>query len=883
MKAIWRLPLLLFVAAFLAVLVVVGSWKIVQEEHAMRMLVADAREELREAWDAAEMVLEVLAAAGGERWSTDDDDDASLEPLVRKMLQQHRSQFSAVACYGRKPKEESLEDRERVPGDSSAESVFYSRFVVSEDARLAATLRRTLPRQLLGTVLQNTLKRPVPVLTTNFPKISRPALIWLRAVPSPTFLPSVKRRRIGAVLVAVVDLARLQTSWEQRHFGSRMVLQKRKDERPLGKDEEVKMSWSLDAVRPSLLQFVAQSREIPGLHLEIRRHLGIIQLWPPEIYGVAFWIALFCGMLGWSWQRQQRKAAQAVAGKKVLEREQERALRTLHAIGDMVLVVDADWRLCYANSVARKMLCMSESVVREQKLEEAIQLRDPETGKAVDDLRAFFLKQSVEGGRKPLYLVNRQGRETTIDSRVSPLSLADGHDGWVIVMRDVSAEQALLKQLAYQSSHDALTGLYNRGAFEKWVRGALGGCNGEEGEHAVIYLDLDRFKLINDTCGHVAGDELLKRMAEKLSASLRAEDRLARVGGDEFGILLPCCSLELAEKIAKRILSSIGEYRFHWEEKVFQVSASIGVLPVGRDGIMTLKEVLMAADLACHVAKEEGRNRIHVHVPDDDEISRHHHQMQWLPRLHEALDNDRFDLFVQPIMPLDEKSSLPPMNEFLIRLWTREGKLLPPGLFIPAAERFDLMWQIDRWMVENAIGRLAEAPADQLYTINLSAQTFGDRSFAEFVAMTLESYGVEARRICFELTETAAVSNITVAAELMQALKELGCRILLDDFGSGLSSFGYLKNLPIDYLKIDGQFVKEMLTDPLDEAMVRMCHELAQVLEVRTVAEFIESAELLEAVRAVGIDYGQGYHLGRPRPVDFRRSRGGVAAPGSLR
>ena len=879
---LWSLPV--FALAFVLVLVVAGWLEVVEERHEMEEFTAVVERDLKAAGDNAKIVLNTLA---GYYQSDDSLEMSGLASLSQSILDQNRLLHS-IHYFNWVPADEksSFEAEMRARGflgfrirgsdGGSADGMPW----LGRSGYLPATFMEPFTPQLathLGTdflqevgdaeVLRKVVESAGPTPVTGIDGLGRPrhALIWAYATYNGFQVPATKverREQFSGLFLVILDMEWLVAGWREHHPGYRISLEEGKvagtPGRPILELGPVRVPVRLRhrVVLPS------------GDLLDIEKGIGIRELWSTGVLLLALVLGTLASVFFLLWRSQRLQSRMVQSAQRALDRERERAQKTLHAIGDTVLVVDADWRVRYVNPTGKRMLRRPLLEICGSRLEEVVTLQDVRTGARIGDVRAYFLNQSAEGERRPVRLVTSDGVATAIDSRASTLTFPDGNDGMVIVIRDVSVEHELMEKLAYQASHDLLTGLYNRGAFEAWVREALSDSEVEGVEHAMIYLDLDRFKLINDTCGHAAGDELLKQVAAQITKVLRSGDLLARVGGDEFGILLRQCSLDVAERIARRILVSIENFRFRWEEKLFQVHASIGVVPLGRGGD-SLKEVLMAADLACHVAKEHGRNRIHVHALEDMSVHRHHQEMQWLPRLHEALDNDRFELFVQPIRPLDQESGLPVMNEFLIRLRNHDGRLLPPGLFIPAAERYDLMWQIDRWMVENAIGYLAETADSNgtLYTINLSAQTFSDRSFAAFVQMTLESYGVDAERICFELTETAAVTNITVAGELMQALKELGCRILLDDFGSGLSSFGYLKNLPIDYLKIDGQFVKDILTDPLDEVMVRMCQELAQVLQVKTVAEFIENAEILEAVKAIGIDYGQGYHLGRPGPA----------------
>jgi len=871
---LWALPV--FLCAFLLVLLVAGGMALSRERKAMEAFTATVNRGIEEAGASARIVLATLA---GYQRSVDSPDLPGLATLARTILAQNRSlhsilYFSWVPLEERAVFEQEMR-RQGLPGFRIRAAVVR---LGKKEGYLPAILIEPLTPESsvhlgnglvtwtgsagwLPDVLADAT--PVPLREVGGAEIPSHGLAWVHAVFDGRRAPgsvSGDSGRFSGLFMVVVDMNRLMVEWQAQHPDYRLAL-----ETPGSSTGSGTPVWGLGSSpwEPLRLRHVIPLSSGDLLHVETR--LGMRQLGSAGVFFIAAMVGVLTSVFFLLWRSQRYQRLMAESARRALDRERERAHKTLHAIGDMVLVVDANWKIRYVNPTGKRLLRWPVSEILDRPLEEVVKLQDVQSGSLIGDLRAHFLSQSAEGELRPVRLVGRDGVGTAIDSRVSPLTFPDGNDGMVIVMRDVSMEHELLERLAYQASHDMLTGLYNRNAFEGWIREALAESEVQQVQHAMIYLDLDRFKLINDTCGHAAGDELLKLVAAHIREVLRAGDLLARVGGDEFGILLRQCELGTAENIAKRILASIENFRFRWEDKLFQVHASIGVVSLGREDD-TLKEVLMAADLACHVAKERGRNRIHVHAVEDVSVHHHHQEMQWLPRLQEALDNDRFVLFMQPIRPLDEGSGLPVMNEFLIRLRTADGKLLPPGLFIPAAERYDLMWQIDRWMVENAVAWLrdAEDSGDMLYTINLSAQTFSDRSFSEFVKMTLESYGVDAGRICFELTETAAVTNITVAGELMQALKELGCRILLDDFGSGLSSFGYLKRLPIDYLKIDGQFVRDILTDPLDKVMVRMCQELARVLQVRTVAEFIESREILEAVKAIGIDYGQGYHLGRP-------------------
>jgi diguanylate cyclase (GGDEF)-like protein len=403
----------------------------------------------------------------------------------------------------------------------------------------------------------------------------------------------------------------------------------------------------------------------------------------------------------------------------------------------------------------------------------------------------------------------------------------------------------------------------------------------DESHHALCYLDLDQFKVINDTCGHVAGDELLRQLSEVLRVKVRRRDTLARLGGDEFGVLMEHCVLRQAQRVANTLRKTVEEFRFSWENKTFSVGVSIGLVPVTSDS-ESVAGTLSAADTACYVAKDQGRNRIHVYHPEDMELARRHGEMQWVARINQALEEDRFCLSVQPIRPLSdvgpEVSASTVMAqgggyfELLLRMRDASGRLVPPGAFLPAAERYSLSVRLDRWVVEKIFSWL-DAHPEQLQrlamcSINLSGHSIADEEFLQFVISRLDGTNVPAEKLCFEITETAAITNLVSATRFITALKGWGCQFALDDFGSGLSSFAYLKQLAVDFLKIDGVFVKDVVDDPINLAMVQSIHDIGKVMGKRTIAEFVENDGILEKLREVGVDYAQGYRVGRPKPLD---------------
>jgi diguanylate cyclase (GGDEF)-like protein len=428
--------------------------------------------------------------------------------------------------------------------------------------------------------------------------------------------------------------------------------------------------------------------------------------------------------------------------------------------------------------------------------------------------------------------------------------------------------QRTIEHMAY---HDGLTGLANRSEFEQQVRRALDGTrNG--GSHALLYVDLDHFKLINDTCGHVAGDELLRQVAKLLAHPIREGDTLARLGGDEFGVLLQYCSLAHARHVSERMLELIRAYRFSWQGRGFVIGASIGLVMLER-GDHTLADVLREADMACYAAKDKGRDRIHVYRPDDHELRRRHGEMEWVGRLKSALEDNRFELYHQRILSLDDTARPHNCCEFLLRLRDDRGQLVLPGAFIPAAERYSLMPSLDRWVVSRCLAHLAGARCSGMLAeqgiafINLSGATLSDEEFLPFVRDQLRQHRVPAPRVCFEITETAAIANLRTAVAFIDGVKSLGCHVALDDFGAGLSSFSYLKTLPADFVKIDGGFVTDMLDDHMDATIVEAINAIGHVAGLKTIAEFVESDAIRLRLRDMGVDYAQGYGIHRPEAL----------------
>jgi len=440
---------------------------------------------------------------------------------------------------------------------------------------------------------------------------------------------------------------------------------------------------------------------------------------------------------------------------------------------------------------------------------------------------------------------------------------------FIAIEDDVTHEYELTEQLGYQASHDHLTGLINRREFERRLERLLATVLHDKDEHAFCYLDLDQFKLVNDTCGHIAGDELLRQLSSVLMETVRKRDTLARLGGDEFGVLMEHCSLDDAYRVADSLLKAIQNYQFVWEGHTFRVGVSIGLVAVN-EITANLTELLKDADASCYMAKELGRNRIHVYHAEDSEITVRHGEMQWVARINQALEENRFCFYAQIIVPLD--GSTDKHYELLLRMIDEKGNIIPPGAFLPAAERYNLMEKLDSWVIEKAFDLLAANPAflEQIHfiSINLSGQSLTKQDFLNFIVSKLKDSGILGDKICFEITETAAISNLSMADKFIATLKRFGCLFALDDFGSGLSSFAYLKNLSVDYLKIDGMFVKDIVDDPIDHAMVKSINEIGQVMEMKTIAEFVENDEIMDMLKEIGVNYAQGYGLGKPQPFD---------------
>ncbi|MFZ2168665.1 MAG: EAL domain-containing protein, partial [Methylococcaceae bacterium] len=439
-----------------------------------------------------------------------------------------------------------------------------------------------------------------------------------------------------------------------------------------------------------------------------------------------------------------------------------------------------------------------------------------------------------------------------------------------VVCEDITETHTLSDQIAYQASHDALTGLANRSEFDSYINELLTLVHTDHSVHALCYLDLDQFKVINDTCGHLAGDKLLRQLGDLLKKNVRRHDLVARLGGDEFGILMHNCSLEEAFLACEKIRDMIRDFHFGWEDKSFTVGVSIGIAFIN-DASGNAVDPLNEADAACYAAKDEGRNRVHVFRPDDEALSLRHGEMQWVSKIQQGLEQNRFCLYGQPIVPLtnnDEGLHF----ETLIRYQDDKGQIIPPGAFLPAAERYNLASALDRWVISHLFEWIAKTPNFlenlSLCSVNLSGVSLSDESMLAFISEQFSLWAIPTHKICFEITETAAIANLSYATKFIHHLRERGCLFSLDDFGSGLSSFAYLKNLPVDFLKIDGFFVKDIVDDKVDFAMVKSINEVGHIMGKKTIAEFVENEQIFNLLSERGVDYAQGYGIGKPVPLD---------------
>ncbi len=586
--------------------------------------------------------------------------------------------------------------------------------------------------------------------------------------------------------------------------------------------------------------------------------------WPWTIFAGGVLSSLLLALLVWSAATTRQRALQL--GKRMSRsfRDSEARFRALNELlPAMVLLADrGHGRILYANQAARDRLGAGI---------ESVELADVFEDPAV---RARYQAgASLACSNAEAALRSTNGDHFWARLSISEVSL-DGTPELLMVAADISEQRQLTELLTYQASHDALTELFNRREFERQVEQALARVAAGGPPSALLYIDLDQFKVINDTSGHVAGDQLLSQLSLVMREQMRAGEVLARLGGDEFGVLAANAERQGIMLLAERLRTHIDGYVFVWEQRTYTISASIGVVMID-DPSSTLKDLFAQADTACYMAKESGRNRIHLFLKEDDETTRRHGEMEWVNRLRWALDEGRLLLYYQQLEPL-KGDGRGQHIELLLRLRDEDGAVVMPGAFLPAAERYGLMPLIDRWVIENALANFnrlhVDGPLLQSCAINLSGASIDDESLAERILELLRMYDVAPHRVCFEITETLAVRDMAQTVRFIERLRQVGCRIALDDFGAGMSSFGYLKNLPIDAIKIDGSFIRDMATDSMSLAIVRAVADIGHQRGLEVIAEWVADSATVVLLRGIGVDYAQGFALHVPEPVVFQRS-----------
>jgi diguanylate cyclase (GGDEF)-like protein/PAS domain S-box-containing protein len=646
---------------------------------------------------------------------------------------------------------------------------------------------------------------------------------------------------------------------------------------------------------PEMVKRTLADKAIPNTHWHLVdiADEGLFKSYGLEIFkqSAAIFLVFLLSSIAMAWltirQKHHRNNAETelIATKGRLEYEIEERTQelresrdlaeiTLSSISDGVITTNANGIITAVNNTARKLLGEQQAEMVGKPLSETLKLTDLSTeSNFTIPLERRLNKEEIQQLNSSPYLLDRnQRRERIIQLSISEitsnhLSVA----GDVLVIRDITEAHRMTHQISWQATHDTLTGLINRVEFENRLNDALEHSRTDRTSHVLMYLDLDQFKVVNDTCGHIAGDELLKQISQLVEKTTRRNDIVARLGGDEFAILLQSCPIERSINLAEELRSVIRDFRFTWEDKPFSLGVSIGIVSFN-DSFSSVTQILSAADSACYAAKDAGRNRVHLYAEDDQAIKQRFGEMRWVSLLREALDNNDFELYGQRITPLNNHSIENDHIEVLLRLRKDDGSRILPGAFIPAAERYGMMIELDRMVIDKTLAWLQESNYTGIISVNLSAQSMTDPNFLDEVFTMLCNTLTHPGQILFEVTETTAITHLQVAQAFISRIRELGCRFALDDFGSGMSSFGYLKHLPVDHLKIDGSFIEDIVEDPINYAMVKAIQEVASTMKIKTVAEYVESEEILEHLKLIGIDYGQGYAIEEPKPLNTFRT-----------
>ncbi|HYQ70532.1 MAG TPA: EAL domain-containing protein [Gammaproteobacteria bacterium] len=558
-----------------------------------------------------------------------------------------------------------------------------------------------------------------------------------------------------------------------------------------------------------------------------------------------------------------------------LEQARERAQVTLHSIADAVITTDVNGQIEYLNPKAEEITGWESDIARGLPLGRVLCLFDIDSrGMLEEPVRQCLQTGDTVKSAGDNIFKRHDGREYAVQYSASPIVIDPGVPlGVILVFHDVTEARNMERKISYQATHDALTGLMNRSEFEARLGAAVESARRTGEHHVLCFMDLDQLKIINDTCSHESGDTLLRNVTKLLHDCLRESDVLARLGGDEFGVLLNFCSLDDAAELAGKMLSGIQALRFTSCGRTFEIGASVGLTSID-SGSESVTSVMSEADLACYASKDLGGNRFHIYQPGDQALAKRHEEMQWVSRLTAAIDSGRLLLYFQDIVPVDPASKVGRHIEVLVRMLDEDGAMVPPGRFMPAAERYNVIGNLDRWVISNCFSwynanREKESVIDlDAVAINLSGSSINDSAFLSYIKAEIGKYNIPPGVLCFEITETVAIANLQSASAFIQELRKLGCRFALDDFGSGLSSFTYLKNLQVDYLKIDGSIVRDIDTDTVNAAMLSSIQQLGRAMHIKTVAEFVETDAILGKLAEIGVDYAQGFGIARPAPLD---------------
>jgi diguanylate cyclase (GGDEF)-like protein len=569
--------------------------------------------------------------------------------------------------------------------------------------------------------------------------------------------------------------------------------------------------------------------------------------------------------------------ARASSSEKELSIEKERVEVTLQSITDSVVTVDVDSKIQFINPAAESLLQITDAEAHDMLFSSVVNI----VGGSSEDNKIDAINECFTSGRVVKFpdhvsLICDNATLISVEATAAPMTNEEGElIGAVVVIQDVSNTRKLTQQLSYQASHDMLTGLYNRRKFESHLEEVLLNVREENRHHVMFYIDLDQFKIVNDTCGHVAGDELLQQLPVIFNKVLRSGDLIARLGGDEFGVLLENCSLKQAAFVADKVREQIKAFRFIWKDKTFEIGVSIGVVAIDSENT-NLAQIMSSADVACYAAKDAGRNRVHIYEASDAAVSERYGEMHWTSRITKAIAESRFVLYQQPIVGISDNTT--EHTEVLIRMLDENGKVIPPGAFLPSAERYNLMTGIDRWVISEVFKLISDgsfedsaSEKNKIISLNLSGDSLNDEGLLEYIRSEKARFNISLENVCFEITETVAISNLSKATVFINELKKDGCSFALDDFGSGISSFTYLKTLPVNYLKIDGSFVRDVSRNEIDRAMVQSIQQIGEAMNLKTIAEWVEDADTLAVLEEIGIDYVQGNYLGRPELIPVKQ------------